>query len=186
MEVRAAGTDHIELWFQPRWTYISCVRKFLSGFFLIGLADKERAEQISMAASELLENAVKYSSEASNHLSVRVSRRANEIDLVVENPADPQQIKLSLYDALEEIGAELAKLPSEHAPTRRDWARLSATWSARIDAGIDELERLKTGLTGCIGCGCLSLEHCKFANPNDRAARLGPGPRYWIGDPPAA
>jgi MerR family redox-sensitive transcriptional activator SoxR len=87
---------------------------------------------------------------------------------------------------LEEIGAELAKLPSEHAPTRRDWARLSTTWSARIDAGIAELERLKTGLTGCIGCGCLSLEHCKFANPNDRAARLGPGPRYWIGDPPAA
>lgn len=87
---------------------------------------------------------------------------------------------------LEEIGAELAKLPSEHAPNRRDWARLSATWSARIDAGIAELERLKTGLTGCIGCGCLSLERCKFANPNDRAARLGPGPRYWIGDPPAA
>ena len=87
---------------------------------------------------------------------------------------------------LEEIGAELAKLPSEHAPTRRDWARLSRTWSARIDAGIAELERLKTGLTGCIGCGCLSLERCKLANPNDRAARLGPGPRYWIGDPPAA
>lgn len=94
MEVRAQGTDHVELWFQPRWTYISCVRKFLSGFFLIGLADKERAEQISMAASELLENAVKYSSESSNHLSVRVSRRANEIDLVVENPADPQQINV--------------------------------------------------------------------------------------------
>ena len=47
-------------------------------------------------------------------------------------------------------------------------------------------ERLRRGLTECIGCGCLSLERCKLANPGDRAGRLGPGPRYWIGDRPAA
>src|SRR5947209_7464359 len=33
------------------------------------------------------------------------------------------------------------------------------------------------------GSGCLSLEHCRFANPGDRAARLGPDPRYWIVNP---
>lgn len=86
--------DNVELCFQPRWTYISCVRKFLTGFFLIGLADKERAERISMAASELLENAIKYSSEESSHLRVQVTRNNGEIDLVVENPADPQQINI--------------------------------------------------------------------------------------------
>jgi MerR family redox-sensitive transcriptional activator SoxR len=86
---------------------------------------------------------------------------------------------------LDEVGAELAKLPSGRAPTGRDWSRLSREWSSRIDARIAELERLKAGLTECIGCGCLSLERCKFANPADRAARLGPGPRYWIGNPPA-
>jgi MerR family transcriptional regulator, redox-sensitive transcriptional activator SoxR len=85
---------------------------------------------------------------------------------------------------LEEIGAELAKLPPDRAPTRRDWSRLSSTWTARIDQRIAELERLKVGLTECIGCGCLSLERCKLANPGDRAARLGPGPRYWVGDRP--
>jgi len=85
---------------------------------------------------------------------------------------------------LEEIGAELAKLPPDRAPTRRDWSRLSSSWSSRIDGRIAELERLKLGLTGCIGCGCLSLERCKLANPDDRAARLGPGPRYWVGDRP--
>jgi MerR family redox-sensitive transcriptional activator SoxR len=83
---------------------------------------------------------------------------------------------------LEEIGAELAKLPPDRAPTRRDWSRLSRGWSARIDQRIAELERLKAGLTECIGCGCLSLERCQLSNPGDRAARLGPGPRYWIGD----
>ena len=85
---------------------------------------------------------------------------------------------------LDEIGAELAKLPPHHAPTRRDWSRLSRTWTSRIDQRIAELERLKVGLTECIGCGCLSLDRCKLSNPQDRAARLGPGPRYWIGDRP--
>jgi MerR family redox-sensitive transcriptional activator SoxR len=87
---------------------------------------------------------------------------------------------------LDEIGAELAKLPPDRAPTRRDWSRLSSGWSSRIDERIAELERLKRGLTECIGCGCLSLERCRLSNPDDRAARLGPGPRYWVGDPPAA
>jgi len=92
-----------------------------------------------------------------------------------------QRIGLSL----EEIGAELAKLPPQQAPSRRDWSRLSATWTARIDERVAELERLKAGLTECIGCGCLSLDRCKLANPGDRAARLGAGPRYWIGDHPS-
>jgi len=85
---------------------------------------------------------------------------------------------------LSEIGTELAKLPPDRAPTRRDWSRLSGTWSTRIDDRIAELERLKAGLTECIGCGCLSLERCRLANPDDRAAGLGPGPRYWVGDRP--
>ncbi|MGI9099131.1 MAG: redox-sensitive transcriptional activator SoxR [Solirubrobacteraceae bacterium] len=86
--------------------------------------------------------------------------------------------------SLDEIAGELARLPSDRAPTRRDWARLSRKWTARIDERIAELERLKVGLTECIGCGCLSLERCRLANPDDRAARLGSGPRYWVGDRP--
>lgn len=83
---------------------------------------------------------------------------------------------------LEEIGAELAKLPEDKVPTGRDWSRLSGAWRQRIDNRIAELERLRGGLTECIGCGCLSLERCSLANPGDRVARKGPGPRYWIGD----
>jgi len=85
---------------------------------------------------------------------------------------------------LEEIGRELARLPGDRAPTRRDWSRLSSSWSARIDERIAELERLRAGLTECIGCGCLSLERCRLANPGDRAASRGGGPRYWIDGPP--
>jgi len=86
---------------------------------------------------------------------------------------------------LEEIGAELTKPPPDRAPNRRDWSRLSSGWTPRIDERIAELERLKAGLTECIGCGCLSLNRCAFANPDDKAGKRGPGPRYWIGDRPA-
>src|SRR5688572_13430829 len=48
---------------------------------------------------------------------------------------------------LDEIAAELARLPPDRAPARDDWSQLSATWTSRIDERIAELERLKAGLT---------------------------------------
>ena len=82
--------------------------------------------------------------------------------------------------SLDEIRAELAKLPKHRVPERADWAKLSGEWRMRIRARIAELERLEAGLTQCIGCGCLSLDRCALANPGDRAARRGSGPRYWM------
>jgi MerR family redox-sensitive transcriptional activator SoxR len=82
--------------------------------------------------------------------------------------------------SLEEIRRELAKLPKHRVPERADWAKLSAEWTTRIGERIAELERLRAGLTECIGCGCLSLDRCRLANPADRAGRHGPGPRYWM------
>jgi MerR family redox-sensitive transcriptional activator SoxR len=82
---------------------------------------------------------------------------------------------------LDEIGEELAKLPRGRAPSRRDWSRISRKWESRVDERIAELQRLRDGLTRCIGCGCLSLDYCRLANPGDRAAAHGAGPRFWIG-----
>jgi len=87
-----------------------------------------------------------------------------------------QKIGLSL----QEVRQELAKLPKNHVPERSDWAKLSGRWTSRIRERIAELERLEAGLTECIGCGCLSLDRCQYANPGDRAGRRGPGPRFWI------
>jgi len=89
-----------------------------------------------------------------------------------------QRIGLSL----DEISEAVAKLPHNRVPERADWAKLSASWRARVDARIDELQRVKAGLTECIGCGCLSLQTCRLANPEDRAGRAGPGARYLLGD----
>jgi MerR family transcriptional regulator, redox-sensitive transcriptional activator SoxR len=93
-----------------------------------------------------------------------------------------QRVRLTL----DEIRAELEKLPTHRVPTGEDWERLSGTWRARIGARIAELERLRAGLSDCIGCGCLSLERCQILNPGDRAAAWGPGPLAWISVPAPA
>jgi MerR family redox-sensitive transcriptional activator SoxR len=81
---------------------------------------------------------------------------------------------------LEEIRVELDKLPVGTVPTSSEWARLTQAWQERIDERIAELERLKDGLTDCIGCGCLSLEQCGILNRDDQVASRGAGPRFWV------
>ncbi len=77
--------------------------------------------------------------------------------------------------SLEQISEALDTLPHEHAPTKADWARLSRRWRDELDARIDGLQRLRDRLTGCIGCGCLSLRACSLHNPDDALAAQGPG-----------
>lgn len=88
-----------------------------------------------------------------------------------------QQLGLSLSD----IEAELRTLPKGRSPTRDDWGRISQRIRARLDRQIRFLELTRDRLDGCIGCGCLSLEHCAIWNPQDRLAEEGPGPRKLIG-----
>ena len=89
-----------------------------------------------------------------------------------------QQVGLSL----DEIRTALSSLPQNRTPTKKDWERLSASWRPRLDAQIAMLERLRDRLTGCIGCGCLSMQACRLLNPGDEAAQRGPGPRYILDD----
>ena len=86
---------------------------------------------------------------------------------------------------LRAIGEALAQLPDERTPTRTDWARLSAVWRGELDTRIQQLTRLRDELTGCIGCGCLSIDRCPLSNPNDTLGDQGPGPRRLLGRGPA-
>ena len=84
-----------------------------------------------------------------------------------------QRVGLTLRD----IADSLATLPDSRTPTRQDWVRLSRGWRPRVQDRIDELVRLRDDLTGCIGCGCLSLRRCALFNPADILGADGPGAR---------
>jgi MerR family redox-sensitive transcriptional activator SoxR len=83
---------------------------------------------------------------------------------------------------LAEIEAELSTLPLGRAPTRSEWRSIGGRMRGVLAAKIAMLQRTKERLGGCIGCGCLSLASCALYNPNDRAARAGPGPRFLLGN----
>ncbi|PWI41605.1 redox-sensitive transcriptional activator SoxR [Streptomyces sp. ICBB 8177] len=88
--------------------------------------------------------------------------------------------------SLDEVRAALADLPADRTPNAAEWAKVARSWQRRIDAHIESLRALRDRLTGCIGCGCLSLTKCALYNPSDQASTSGPGARYLLGDTPPA
>ncbi|QLY32540.1 redox-sensitive transcriptional activator SoxR [Nocardia huaxiensis] len=78
---------------------------------------------------------------------------------------------------LAEIRKALDNLPDGRNPTRRDWENLSTMWREDLDERIEQLIALRDNLTGCIGCGCLSLGSCKIVNAHDHLGDAGPGAR---------
>jgi MerR family redox-sensitive transcriptional activator SoxR len=94
------------------------------------------------------------------------------------------KIAQSLGLSLREISGALDTLPDKRTPTQKDWQRLSTQWGNQLDHRIKSLQQMREQLTGCIGCGCLSLQRCPLYNPNDEAGTHGVGPRYLLGDVP--
>ena len=91
-----------------------------------------------------------------------------------------QQVGVSL----EEIREALNSLPDNRTPTKADWARLSSRWQHKLNERITLMERLRDQLSGCIGCGCLSLQRCNLINPKDRLSERGQGAQMIV-NPPA-
>ena len=81
---------------------------------------------------------------------------------------------------ISEIEAELNQLPQGRAPNQKDWQDLSLRMRDRLDAKIRLLTKTREKLSGCIGCGCLSLDKCALYNPDDQAGLGGAGPRYLL------
>jgi MerR family redox-sensitive transcriptional activator SoxR len=90
-----------------------------------------------------------------------------------------QQVGVSL----DEIRGALASLPENRTPTKADWSRLSAHWRRKLEDRITLMERLRDQLTGCIGCGCLSMQRCNLINPKDRLSTRGTGPQMLLNPP---
>lgn len=77
--------------------------------------------------------------------------------------------------SLAEIAAALDQLPEDRAISASDWGRVSTTWRDDLTQRIELLTNLRDELTGCIGCGCLSVNECPLANKDDKLAKFGAG-----------
>ena len=93
-------------------------------------------------------------------------------------------ISQNLGYSLQEIKVALDSLPNNRTPTKTDWERLSVLFSKDIESRINELKELQSKLSGCIGCGCLSLRKCKLYNLDDHISEKGAGARFLLGDKP--
>jgi MerR family redox-sensitive transcriptional activator SoxR len=78
---------------------------------------------------------------------------------------------------LKKIKAALDRLDGSRTPTRTDWSQLSTAWRHDLDDRIAQLQALRDRLSDCIGCGCLSIDKCRLANPNDVLGTDGSGAR---------
>jgi MerR family transcriptional regulator, redox-sensitive transcriptional activator SoxR len=91
--------------------------------------------------------------------------------------------RVSIIKAAQRMGISLVSirdafsgLPDQRTPTQRDWQKLSSRWRAELNSRIAYLERLRDSITGCIGCGCLSMKNCPIYNTDDKLCAKGPGP----------
>jgi len=78
--------------------------------------------------------------------------------------------------SLAELKATLATLPNNRTPNKDDWDKLATQWQKQLERRIKYLETLKDSLTGCIGCGCLSMKSCPIYNEDDRMGEIDSGP----------
>lgn len=91
--------------------------------------------------------------------------------------------RISLILVAKRLGIPLADvaevfrgLPDDRAPSHADWQRVSRAWKRQLEERRRQLEALEHELTGCIGCGCLSMKACLLLNPDDALGARGPGP----------
>lgn len=94
------------------------------------------------------------------------------------------QIAQQFGFTISQIREQFDSLPDGRTPTKADWTKISRSFRTELDQRIETLTNLRNKLDGCIGCGCLSLRNCALYNPQDKAAKLGTGPRYLMGDKP--
>ena len=83
---------------------------------------------------------------------------------------------------LREINESLQTLPVDRAPTKAEWESFAQRWRPRLDHQIATLVGIRDRLAGCIGCGCQSLDDCAVFNPDDEAAKQGPGAHFLVKD----
>jgi hypothetical protein len=131
---------YIELSFGPRWKYIAVVRSFIQSFMAVSLQDTTRADNIAMAASELLENAVKYAAGDDIKIAVSVLTTAENISISVSNQASTEAVETlkSLYQKImkgDPLEAYMSQM--REAAVRKDGKSQLGLARIRYETGLD-------------------------------------------------
>lgn len=92
--------------------------------------------------------------------------------------------RVALISVAKRLGVPLSavqdafeSVPLTTTPSHADWQRASRRWKRVLELRRQGIERLERELTGCIGCGCLSMKACGLLNPDDELGEAGPGAR---------
>lgn len=96
-----------ELIFRPNLELVSIVRRFVSDFYARMLNDPDAVSRVALATHELLENAVKYSTDGGTSLSITVDHGESEslISIRMTNRASKENVDM-LRGIFEEMTAE--------------------------------------------------------------------------------
>lgn len=98
---------HMKIEFEPNWSLISKIKSFVEDFVFSSVKDHTFGEAVALAASELLENAVKYSLEEkiAIHMSFESMRsQAPVVTIKVFNFADRGKIR-ELLKIIEKVNS---------------------------------------------------------------------------------
>lgn len=113
-------------------------------------------------------------------LSIRTSGNQRRYNTSMLRRIALIQVAQSIGFTLEEITQELSGLPMNKTPTKRDWERVAKKWQKDLDNKMKQIESLRENLTGCIGCGCLSMKKCHLLNPDDILHENGDGAQRLV------
>ena len=92
--------------FSPAWQFIDDVRRFVTSFCANAQLDEGQADATAMSAHELLQNAVRHSTDGKATVTLEVIGSARLLSLSVENLAGPEAIA-----ELEKMKERIAETP---------------------------------------------------------------------------
>jgi hypothetical protein len=95
-----------ELSFSPSLELVSTVRKFVSEFYAETIGDPEIGSKLALATHELLDNAVRYSTDGRTSITIRLNRTPVEVGVIIDTRNRTNDAHLgSVREAIDELGA---------------------------------------------------------------------------------